>query len=70
MNPGRARALVNDPVFDAVFDEYEGQCFVQWLAADDTETRERLHAKASVAREVKQQMKNAAVVIDGNDRAA
>jgi len=66
----QARRLVENPAFEAVFDEYEGRCFAQWMNATDQAEREAIHAKASVAREVRNELKNTAIDIHGNDRTA
>lgn len=69
LNRQKALALVESPAFDEVFDDYEAQIFAQWLSCTDEDELYRLHMKAQVAREVKQQLKNTAVDINGTDTA-
>lgn len=70
LNQNQALQLVENPAFDAVFDEFESDCFRLWLSTESWEERERLYAKAQVAREVKQALKNKAVDNGIHGRAA
>lgn len=69
-NRAQVRQVVDSPAFDQVFDDYEGQLFIQFMSEPDPVARERLYAKCQVAREVKQQLKNTVVDINGSDAAA
>ena len=70
VNKRQVAQVVDSPAFDAVFTEYEGQIFEQWIACNDDAELVRLHMKASVAREVKQQLKNTVVSFNGTSDAA
>ena len=60
VNAQQARQLVENPVFEAVFDDYEASLYKLWRTAATAEAREKIHARSTVVREVKQQLKNTA----------